>query len=223
MNTLIKLTLRTFFIAFVLVLNTNCSNKNNEPSESKDRAEEANAEKFDNKGEKDADRVVDIYSGNMYEIKVSEDAGIKATTAEVKKIAAMMVEAHTKMKKDMVDLAAKKVISLPEAITDEQQRKMDKLGEKTGFDYDEEYVEQMKNAHDDVIKQLERLADNAEDPEVKTWAANGLPEVRAQIDMLKAADENLDSKRKDKNTWNNKSDLHDGKDDIHRDKKTSQK
>lgn len=223
MNTLTKLTLRTFFIAFVLAVNTNCSNKNNEPSESKDRAEEANAEKFDNKGEKDADRVVDIYSANMYEIKASEDAGLKATTAEVKKVAAMMVEAHMKMKKDMVDLAAKKVITLPEALTDEQQRKMEKLGEKEGFNYDEEYVEQMKNAHDEAIKKLEKLADNAEDPEVKTWAANGIPEIRAHMDMLKSLDESLDSKRKDKNTWKDHKDVQDGKDDIHRDKKTSQK
>jgi len=219
MNTLIKLTLRTFFIGFVLIATTYCKNNNPEATtDPKERAEDMNEEKFGRKEEKDADRIVDAYLGNIYEIRASEEAVNKATTPEVKKNASMMVEAHNKMKTELTTLASKKNITLPTNITDRQQRKLEKLTEKTaGIDYDEEYIDQMRDKHEDAEDELEKLSKNAEDSEIRTWAAGAVAEVRAHLDMLKATDKTLDEVRKqnrDKNTWrDNKSDMHNGKDE----------
>lgn len=199
------------------------SNKDDQPG-TKENAEEKNAERFDNQGEKDADRLADAYLGNLYEIKASEDAAIKASTAEVKKTAAMMVEAHTKMNSDIKALASRKAITLPTMMTDEHQRKMEDLTKKTGLDYDKEYVDQMKSKHNDAERKLEKLADDANDQDIRTWAAAAVPEIRAHLDMLKATHENLkDMKnyKKEKNKWNDDHvDIHDGKDDIHTDART---
>jgi putative membrane protein len=218
MNYLTRLTLKTAFVSFALLVNTNCSHSSKEPEDAKDRAEDMNEEKFDRKEEKDADRIVDAYSGNIYEIKASENAASNASTAEVKKVASMMVAAHTKMKTDIATLASKKSITLPEALTDEQLRKLTKLTEKSGIDYDKEYIDQMKNEHDDAVKKLEKLADNAEDPELKSLAATAVPEIKAHMDMLKAADMNLDDiekQNKDKsNNWKNRNEVQDGRENI---------
>jgi putative membrane protein len=168
-----------------------CSNHNAESPDSKEHADKVNDETFDHKGEKDADRVVDLHCANLYEIQSSQEATSKASTADVKKLAAMMVEAHTKMDHQISELAGRKSITLPGEMTDSQRKDIGKLNEKTGIDYDKEYLDQMKSAHDDAETKLQKLADNAEDPDVKQMAATALPEIRSHKDMIESTRNNV--------------------------------
>lgn len=206
MNIINKFTLKAAVLCLGITLTTSCADTTHKEEDPKDQAEDMNAEKFDNKGEKDADRLAEAHMGNLYEIMASENAASKATTAEVKKLAEMIKTAHTKMGKDLTDLAARKNITLPADLTDEQKRDMDKLNEKTGVDFDKEYTEQMKNKHDDAIKSYEKIADKAEDADIKQWAANSVPEVQSHLTMIESC-------------WNNIKDMKDKdhKDNDHKD------
>jgi len=182
-----KITTCLTVLCLALLLMSSCSNS----TDTKELAEESNDEKFDRKGEKAADQLVDAYSGNLYEVKVSENASLNAVDPEVKKIAAMMVDAHSKMNVDIATLASQKNITLPSDLTDDQRNRIEKLTEKTGLDYDKEYISEMKDKHEKTIKRLERASEKCEDPEVQTWATNILPEVRHHLDMINTAHENL--------------------------------
>lgn len=199
MNIIYKITLRTAVLCLGITLNTSCSNNEHKEEYPKEHAEEANEEKFDNKGEKDADRLSEAYMGNLYEIMAAENAASKATTGEVKKLAEMMKTAHTKMGKDLADLAARKNVTLPADLTAEQKRDLDKLNEKTGLDYDKEYADQMKSKHEETIKTFEKISDKAEDADIKQWAANTLPEVQSHLTMIESCKDNLkDMKENDR-------------------------
>ena len=191
-----KITIKSALLCMGLLFATACGNDT--PGEqSKEHAEEANAENLSKEGEKDADRVTDVYELNMYEIKSSEQALAKATDPEVKKIAQMMVDAHSKMSTELQQLATSKGITLPSGLTNEQTRDLDNLNEKTGMDYDKEYLDQMKKGHNDVIDKLQATSDKAEDADIKAMADKSLPEVRAHLDMVEATREKVKDMKKD--------------------------
>jgi putative membrane protein len=181
-----NLTIKTAALCLGLFLGTACSNDSEAPG-SKEHAEEVNEENLNREGEKDADRLTDLYGLNLFEVKVSEEAVNKCSTADAKNVASMMVQAHTKMTADLQQLASRKGITLPGELSNDLMRDMDKLNEKTGLDYDKEYLDQMKNKHEDGIDKLEKTADKAEDAEIKDMASKSLPEMRSHLDMVEAA------------------------------------
>jgi putative membrane protein len=199
-----------------------CSNNSNKQEDSKEQATEMNDQKLENKDEKEADRVVEAYSGNLYEIRCAENAGTRALTKDVQKLAGQIVTAHTKMNTDIEALAAKKNITLPTALGEDHQKKLADLVEKKGIDYDKEFLSIMKDKHEDSEKMYQRLSENSEDPEIKAWAASVLPEIRSHLDMVKNTKDVVDKVKdpnKDRNTINNdwdgdKSKLHDGRPNI---------
>jgi len=191
MNTLKKITGYFTALSLIFALTSSCSNEKNE----KEIAEEVNEANLDKKEEKGAQHLVDAYSANMYEIKASENAALNASSAEVKKLATMMVEAHGKMNLDIETLAASKAVTLPNDLTDDQRKDLEKLTEKTGLDYDKAYVSKMKDKHEDALSMLNKVSEKCEDAEIKTWAQTAAPAVSSHLEMVKAADENLKDKK----------------------------
>lgn len=169
-----------------------CSGNHND---SKDVAQDMNDEKFEGKAEKDADKLVDAYSANLFEIHLSENAATNATTPEVKNLAMMLVEKHNKMNDDVKMLATKKQVSLPTDLTDEQRRDIEKIAEKTGLDFDKAYTEKMKDKHEDALKNYEKIAGDCEDPEIKSWASENAREVRSHLDMVMSAHNSLKNRK----------------------------
>jgi putative membrane protein len=167
--------------AGLAIATVSCSNHE---KDSKETAKEMNEAKFDKEGEKEADKLVHAYSSNLYEIRASENAAMNATTPEVKKLAGMLVEAHTKMNEDVKNLAAGKGVTLPTDLSDEQRQHMEKLTEKSGIEYDKAYTEQMKKKHEDAIEFYEKTAEKCDDADIKAWANNTVPEVRSHFDMV---------------------------------------
>ncbi len=156
----------------------------NHEKDSKEAAEEMNEAKFDREGEKEADKLVHAYAANLYEIRASENATMNAATEDVKKLAGMLIEAHTKMNEDVKSLASGKGVSLPTDLSDEQRKHLEKLAEKSGMDYDKAYTEQMKDKHEDAIDFYQKTADKCDDADIKAWANNTVPEVRSHLDMV---------------------------------------
>ncbi len=187
MNTSKKLTLVIAAFGLVFTLTTSCSQN----KDAKEMAEETNEQNLTNKEEKGAEHLVDAYSGNLFEIRSSENAALNASTAEVKKIATMMVEAHSKMNQDVEALANTKGVTLPTDLTDDQRKEIEKLTEKTGIDYDKAYISKMKDKHEDAVKMLEKISEKCDDAEIKAWAQKILPDVSSHLEMVKTADDNL--------------------------------
>lgn len=185
MTTIKNLAVTSAALCMTVMLAVSCGN-DQATQDSKEQAEEVNAENLPREGEKDADRMVELSGMNLYEVQASSDAASRATTAEVKKIANMMVEAHSKMATDMQQLAGSKGVALPADLPNDKLGELNRLKEKTGLDYDKEYLDQMKNAHEQVLRKLENTAEKTEDAEVRDFANKSIPEIRSHLDMIES-------------------------------------
>ncbi|HMG92592.1 MAG TPA: DUF4142 domain-containing protein [Chryseolinea sp.] len=147
-----------------------CSTKDS--GDSKDLAEEQNEEKFDDrKTENDAEFVVDAADGGMLEVQLAELAMKTSTSDEVKNYAKMILTDHSAANKELKTIAEKKNITLPIALSDKNQKKLDDIADKTGEDFDKAYCKLMVDDHQEDIKEFKKQADDGNDPELKGWAS----------------------------------------------------
>lgn len=169
----------------------------NDNEDSKEVAEEANDEKFDDKSmENDADFVANTVAANYGEIKFAGLATQRSANPEVKKAAAMLVEDHTKTLNELKTLAQSKAITVPVEEDDEARRKTERFSDEAGKDFDKKWCNEMIDRHDESIRKFENRMEKTEDAELKAWINKTLPVLRNHRDHLKMVHEKI----KDSNT-----------------------
>ena len=184
------------FSPFVLLLFSamffaSCSPQNND---SKEVAEEANDEKFDDTGLKnDTEFAVTAADGGMLEVELGKLALTNASSEQVKMFADMMVKDHGMANQELKDLASRKNITLPTALSDKSQKSYEDLSKKTGQEFDEEYMSFMVDDHQEDIDAFKKQADKGNDPELKSWAAGKVPTLEQHLEHAKQAEAAVDS------------------------------
>jgi putative membrane protein len=165
----------------LVVFIASCEGKKTD--DSKEVAEEQNEAKNDGSdGEKESKRVVEIADGGLYEVQLATMALTKAKSPEVKKFAQMMVDDHTKANNELKAWASKKGVALPDVMSEEKQKKYyDLERDEDTSDFDEEYMDEMVEDHKKDINKFEKIADDAEDAELKSWAAEKLSTLRHHL------------------------------------------
>jgi len=162
----------------------------------KEVAEDENEAKFDDVNddkEKDSDYLVAAAEVDMKEIELGKLAQTKSTNADVKALAKMMIDAHTKSLADLKATAAKKNISLPESFTEKGQDAYKDLNDKSGHDFDKAYADKMVDGHEKMIDKMEKASEKATDADIRMWAANMLPELRKHLEHAKMTKEKVDA------------------------------
>ncbi len=168
----------------------------NKAEDPKEVAEDQNEDKFEDTNEAtedDSQFLVDAAEVDMKEIELGKLAQTKATNADVKAFAKMMIDEHTKSSSDTKALAGKNNVSLPMALTDKGQDAMKDLNDETGMDFDKKYVDMMVDGHEKTIDKMEKASEKAKEEDVRMWAANMLPTLRKHLDHAKALKEKLDA------------------------------
>jgi putative membrane protein len=161
-----------------------CDSPNTAKEDSAEVAEEQNEEKLaSDDAEDDADFMVKAASGGMMEVELGRMALQKATSSQVKKFAQQMVDDHTKTNEELKALAAKKNITLPTTPGDEAQEHINDLAKYSGAEFDKEYLELMHKDHQEDLDLFKEAAEDAEDAEVKAFAAKTLPVLQTHHQM----------------------------------------
>lgn len=118
----------------------------------------------------------------MFEVQVSQLAASKATDANVKSFAGMLVDHHTAANNELVKLANAKGIELPAAPPRSMRRDIEKLGKKSGEEFDRDYVREVGiKAHEKDIKMFEKASKDLKDAELKAFADKTLPVLRDHL------------------------------------------
>ena len=107
----------------------------------------------------------------------------------------MMVDEHTKANNELKSIAQQKNITLPTVMSNENQRKYDKLNEKTGAEFDKEYMDLMVKEHKDDIDDFEDQAQENENSELKSWASTKLPTLKQHLQEAERIQESLKNQR----------------------------
>ena len=89
--------------------------------------------------------------GGIAEVKLGQLAVQKASSDEVKEFGQKMVDDHTKMNKDLAQVADTMGVMLPKTMDKDDQAEYDKLDKLSGNDFDVEYLTFMvKDHHKDL-------------------------------------------------------------------------
>ena len=110
----------------------------------------------------------------------------KAVSQRVKDFGAMMVKDHSAAGDELKSLAGQKNVTLPSAVGDKSQKKIDDLSQKTGRDFDKAYMEAMVSGHESTLHDFEKISKNESDPDVKAWVDKTLPTLRGHLDSARA-------------------------------------
>lgn len=123
----------------------------------------------------------------MLEIEASKLAVERAQNPQVKEFAQKMITDHTAVDKELRALAQSKKVELPTDLRWGQGRTMKGLQKDEGADFDERYVDKVAvDAHEDAVELFQDASEDADDADVKAFAAKTLPSLQQHLKMGEA-------------------------------------
>lgn len=118
----------------------------------------------------------------MFEVQVAQLAVTKASDPAVKDFASTLVDHHSAANNELIKLANAKGVELPPAPPRGMRRDLDKLGKKSGAEFDREFVREVGvKAHEKDIKDFEKASKDVKDPELKAWVDKTLPTLKQHL------------------------------------------
>lgn len=121
----------------------------------------------------------------LAEIEGAKMAQQKASTSEVKDLAAHMITDHTKVSEELRSLATEKGVNLPTEPSLMQKGEIKALS-LLDDKFDENYVDRMGvSAHESTIELFKDTAEHSEDAEIKAFAKKTLPALESHLEMAK--------------------------------------
>lgn len=159
----------------------------------------------------DRNFVEESLSGGMAEVELGRMAQQRATDADVKQFAEMMVRDHSQGVDSLKQVAQQYSIQ-PRAELQERHRDlMDRLSNLTGAEFDREYMDAMVQGHEDMVDHLQTRAsedrfgenkgtvrpegsDNPVEANLNQWAANALPTTRRHLDEARRISDRLNNR-----------------------------
>jgi putative membrane protein len=159
------------------------------------------AKKDDGIARGDRKFIEEAANSGMFEVQISQLAASKATDANVKSFASMLVDHHTAANNELVKIANARKVELPAAPKRALRRDIEKLGKKNGAEFDRDYVRNVGiKAHEKDIKMFERASKDVKDAELKAFVDKTLPQLREHL----AAAQKLPQSGKSPGTANKK-------------------
>ena len=140
----------------------------------------------------DNDFAVKAANGGILEMEVARLAREKAQRSDVKDFAAMIMSDHQKANDEPKALAGRKNITLPARLGEGDQKHVDELAKLSGAEFDKKYVDLMVEDHEEDVKLFKEAADDAEDPDLKAFAAKTLPTLQKHLERITTIDKNMD-------------------------------
>jgi putative membrane protein len=125
-------------------------------------------------------------AAGMAEVKISTLAVTKATNADVKAMAEMLVKDHTAVNSELQALATQKGVELSAVIAPAHATTFQKLEKLEGTAFDKEFLAIIISDHKTCIGSFEKASKDAKDTDVKNWAEKTLPALKAHLAKAEA-------------------------------------
>jgi putative membrane protein len=125
---------------------------------------------------------------DMYEVEASKIALERSQVQAVKDYAQMMVDAHTATTAELKPLAAAASVAPPTALDNDHMNKLEDLRKASVEDFDDKYIDQQTEAHENALNLLKDFAANGKDAGLQAFATKTAPAVDAHLQQVKALD-----------------------------------
>ena len=183
--------MKKLFFGFSLLISTyliqSCGggNSNNSAQDPVDSAKAVNKEV--KPVEKDAsDFAVKAANGGMMEVETGKLAQDKGMNPRVKDFGAMMVKDHGEANNKLKSVASSLNVALPESVSDDTKKDIEKLDKKNGKDFDKAYVDMMVDDHEKDVAEFRKAADNCSDSTLREFARQTLPVLEKHLDSIRS-------------------------------------
>jgi putative membrane protein len=130
--------------------------------------------------------VMEALKGGMAEVELGKLATEKASNDAVKQFGQRMVDDHGKAGDELKKLAQDKGIDTPAALDGKHQKLRDRLAKLSGHEFDRAYVDEMVKDHRKDVKEFQREAGKAKDPDVKSFASKTLPTLQDHLKQIES-------------------------------------
>lgn len=115
------------------------------------------------------------------EIQAGRLAAEKSKSLQVKQFADMMVQAHSRVNDDVMQLAHANGVEITAAPGADGQQLLEKLRGLSGAEFDKTYSEEMLKAHRKAVQNFATAAQSASDPQIQSFAQAQLPAMRDHL------------------------------------------
>lgn len=123
-------------------------------------------------------------SGNA-EIELSDLATHQGASEQVRRFARMMVDDHTSLNSEIVQLARSMNVTVPSQPSTRHRAVAERLQGLQGAEFDREYLRQMLDDHQTAVALFENKASTAQEPRIRDLAGRSLPVLRHHLDMAR--------------------------------------
>jgi putative membrane protein len=134
----------------------------------------------------DAKFIRDAAEGNAAEIGLAEIAVRKAQNPQVRDYAQQLIRDHAQSNAQLQQIAVANGISWPVAIKKSDARTLDKYENMNGAEFDRSVMNHWVKDHREDIKEYDKAAKHAQDPQVKQFAISTLPTLRQHLNRAEA-------------------------------------
>lgn len=132
--------------------------------------------------------------GGLAEIELGKLAQQRGSDPQVKAFGERMVQDHGKANDELLRIANQKGLPAP-AMDHSHQRDAEKLGKKSGADFDKAYMKHMLDDHKKDVKDFEKASKSAKDADIKDFAARTLPTLQAHLQQAQTTYDAVKGKR----------------------------
>ena len=126
-------------------------------------------------------------TSDMYEVQAAKIALQRSQDPQVKSFASKMVSAHTQTTEQLKATLTKinATATPPSALDDRRQAMIDELRGAKDADFDNRYMSQQVDAHNEALTLMDRYAKDGDTPAVKSFAAKTRSAVQSHLGMAK--------------------------------------
>ena len=114
----------------------------------------------------------------LTEVQLGHIAAKQAGDAPIREIALRAIEDYEKAGLDIVRIAARRKLPVPESLDEEHQRVIEEMREKSGRDFDAAYVSRIRNNQPKAIMLFQR-GQRIKDPEISALASRALSMIES--------------------------------------------
>lgn len=125
-------------------------------------------------------------TSDMNEITLSNQALSKSSNEEVKKLAQMMIDDHTKSSAELKPIVVSKNVMLPTEADAKHKAAAEKMAAMSGSQFDMEYVKMMIKDHEKAVALFQKESTSGKDAEAKDFAVKTLPVIQNHLDMSRS-------------------------------------
>ncbi|MEG3882090.1 DUF4142 domain-containing protein [Microcoleus sp. herbarium7] len=133
---------------------------------------------------RDRNFVMQAAQTGMLEVQLGRLAVQRGSSPGVKRYGQEMVEEHTQKNQELMQLAMQKGQEVPTEMSSQNKALTDRLSRLSGTSFDAAYKQAMIDSHNQAIALFQAQSQQGQDPELKAWAAQTLPNLQAHLQMV---------------------------------------